>query len=380
RRAVSRCPGSAGHRRDGRERGPGLLRDDLARGLHVAAVRRARLRAGVRHARPQLFRRLRAGPRERAAEASAAPPARPRESLGRLVSAPALEGLSAAKPRGPDAHPRRARHAREALRRSRARERHPPRVPRARPVRQRLHRRPRRPDPASAVGRRAGDAQDRADRAVSRQSRSVLRRTRGLAKPVRAVSEGEQLYDDEPREYDAILVVSFGGPEGPDDGLPFLDTVFRGLPVREETKAKIAERYALFGGVSPINAQTREFIAALRAELDARGPALPIYWGNRNWHPYLAEAFEKMSRDGVRRVLAYVTSVFSSYSSCRKYRENLYEAAQTVPTPPVVDRLRSPFNHPLFIEAVAGRVTEALNRLPPERRDGAPLLFTAHSL
>ena len=194
------------------------------------------------------------------------------------------------------------------------------------------------------------------------------------------MSEGEQLYDDEPREYDAILVVSFGGPEGPDDVLPFLDNVFRGLPVREETKAKIAERYALFGGVSPINAQTREFIAALRAELDARGPALPIYWGNRNWHPYLAEAFEKMSRDGVRRVLAYVTSVFSSYSSCRKYRENLYEAAQTVPNPPVVDRLRSPFNHPLFIEAVAGRVTEALNRLPPERRDGAPLLFTAHSL
>jgi len=194
------------------------------------------------------------------------------------------------------------------------------------------------------------------------------------------VSEGEKLFDDEPHEYDAILVVSFGGPEGPDDVMPFLENVFRGLRVTDETKARIAERYALFGGVSPINAETRKFIDALRRELDSRGPALPIYWGNRNWHPYLAEAFEKMSRDGVRRAIAYVTSVFSSYSSCRKYRENLFEAAQTVANPPVIDRLRSPFNHPLFIEAVADRVTDALNRLPPQRRDTTPLLFTAHSL
>ena len=194
------------------------------------------------------------------------------------------------------------------------------------------------------------------------------------------MSEGEKLFDDEPHEYDAILVVSFGGPEGPDDVMPFLDNVFRGLRVTDETKARIAERYALFGGVSPINAETRKFIDALRQELDTRGPALPIYWGNRNWHPYLTEAFEQMSRDGVRRAIAYVTSVFSSYSSCRKYREDLYEAAQTVANPPIVDRLRSPFNHPLFIEAVADRVTDALNRLPPERRDATPLIFTAHSL
>src|SRR5690606_16998089 len=171
----------------------------------------------------------------------------------------------------------------------------------------------------------AGDAEVRADGLVYRQPRAMLRRSRGVAKPLRAVSEGEKLFDDEPHEYDAILVVSFGGPEGPDDVMPFLDNVFRGLRVTDETKARIAERYALFGGVSPINAETRKFIDALRQELDTRGPALPIYWGNRNWHPYLTEAFEQMSRDGVRRAIAYVTSVFSSYSSCRKYRENLYE-------------------------------------------------------
>jgi ferrochelatase len=194
------------------------------------------------------------------------------------------------------------------------------------------------------------------------------------------VSDTAKLFDDEPHEYDAVLVVSFGGPEGPDDVLPFLDNVFRGLRVTDETKAKIAERYARFGGVSPINAETRKFIDALRRELDEHGPALPIYWGNRNWHPYLDEAFEKMSRDGVRRAIAYVTSAFSSYSSCRKYRENLFDAAQSVASPPHIDRLRTPFNHPLFIEAAAARAKEALQRLPQERRDATPLLFTAHSL
>ncbi len=194
------------------------------------------------------------------------------------------------------------------------------------------------------------------------------------------MSEAEKLYDDEGHEYDAVLVVSFGGPEGPDDVMPFLDNVFRGIPVTDETKAAVAERYARFDGVSPINAETRAFISALKVELDANGPALPIYWGNRNWHPYLHDAFEQMSRDGVRRAIAYITSVFSSYSGCRKYRENLYEAAASVENPPIVDRLRSPFNHPLFIEAAAARVSEAFERIPAERRTAVPLLFTAHSL
>ncbi|HEX7080778.1 MAG TPA: ferrochelatase [Gammaproteobacteria bacterium] len=194
------------------------------------------------------------------------------------------------------------------------------------------------------------------------------------------IPASERLYDDAAREYDALLVVSFGGPEGPDDVMPFLDNVFRGIEVGPATRAKIAERYARFGGVSPINAETRAFIAALRSELDAHGPALPIYWGNRNWHPLLEEAFADMQRDGVKRAIAYVTSTFSSYSGCRKYRENLYQAAHSVERPPIVDRLRSGYNHPGFIEAVADRVAEALQRLPAERRDGTPVLFTAHSL
>ena len=188
------------------------------------------------------------------------------------------------------------------------------------------------------------------------------------------------LFDDVPHQYDAVLVVSFGGPEGPDDVMPFLENVFRGIPVTEETKTKIAERYARFGGVSPINSQTSAFIDALRVELDARGPSLPIYWGNRNWHPLLDDAFRQMCRDGVRRAIAYVTSTFSSYSGCRKYRENLYDASRTVANPPAVDRLRSGYNHPGFIEAAAERVGEALQELAPQKRDATTLLFTAHSL
>ncbi|MBN1237358.1 MAG: ferrochelatase [Gammaproteobacteria bacterium] len=206
-------------------------------------------------------------------------------------------------------------------------------------------------------------------------------------------ADGLKLYDDEPHDYDAVLVVSFGGPEGHDDVMPFLDNVFRGLRgVTDETKQKIAERYYRFGGVSPINAHTRAFIDALRQDLDSRGPSLPIYWGNRNWHPLLPDTLERMSRDGVRRAIAYVTSTFSSYSGCRKYREDLYEAVQRLPAAPatdrppaidrplVIDRLRNGYNHPGFIEAVADRVREALERVVPERRAATPVVFTAHSL
>ena len=185
---------------------------------------------------------------------------------------------------------------------------------------------------------------------------------------------------DVPHDYDALLVVSFGGPEGPDDVAPFLDNVFRGLRVSPETKGRVAERYAGFGGVSPINAQTRALIKALQHELDALGPALPIYWGNRNWHPLLPDTIAQMARAGVKRALAFVTSTFSSYSGCRKYREDLYEAVRDVPNAPLIDKLRMPFNHPLFIEAVADRVEEALATFPQSARDAAPILFSAHSL
>ena len=162
------------------------------------------------------------------------------------------------------------------------------------------------------------------------------------------------------REYDALLVVSFGGPEGPADVDSFLDNVFRGLRVSAETKAHIAKRYEQFGGVSPINAHTRAFIKALQLELDAHGPALPIYWGNRNWHPLLTDTVTQMAHAGVKRALAFVTSTFSSYSGCRHYREDLYEAAQGVPNAPRIDKLRVPYNHPGFIEAVSDRVADAL--------------------
>ena len=185
---------------------------------------------------------------------------------------------------------------------------------------------------------------------------------------------------DAPHDYDALLVVSFGGPEGLDDIMPFLDNVFRGLRVSTETKAHVAQRYARFGGVSPINGHTRALIKALQHELDAHGPALPIYWGNRNWHPLLPDTIAQMTRAGVQRALAFVTSTFSSYSGCRKYREDLYEAVQGVPNAPLIDKLRMPFNHPLFIEAVASRVEEALAALPATARATAPILFTAHSL
>jgi ferrochelatase len=180
--------------------------------------------------------------------------------------------------------------------------------------------------------------------------------------------------------YDALLVVSFGGPEGPADVDSFLDNVFRGLRVSRETKATIAKRYEQFGGVSPINAHTRSFIKALQLTLDTHGPALPIYWGNRNWHPLLGDTIAQMAQAGVEHALAFVTSTFSSYSGCRRYREDLYEAAHVLPNAPRIDKLRAPYNHPGFIEAMSARVTEALETLPAGQRDGALVLFTAHSL
>ena len=184
------------------------------------------------------------------------------------------------------------------------------------------------------------------------------------------------LFDDAARSYDAVLVVSFGGPEGPDDVLPFLDRVLAGRPVPPQAKAQIAERYLKRDGISPINGQTRNLILALKAELKARGRTLPIYWGNRNWKPFLAGAVQRMADDGVRRAAAHVTSLFSCYSGCRQYRENLHEACAGVAGAPVIDKLRSGYNHPGFIAAMAERVSAARD----EAEEGAALIFTAHSL
>lgn len=184
----------------------------------------------------------------------------------------------------------------------------------------------------------------------------------------------------ETHDYDAVLVVSFGGPEGPDDVMPFLDNVLRGLKIPPPVKQRITERYARFDGVSPINAETRAFIAALETELRAHDIALPVYWGNRNWHPLLPDTLKKMQADGVKRAIAHVTSTFGSYSGCRKYREDLYAATVDLDDAPVIDKLRLAFNHPGFITAVMDRARVALATLPEQRQTDAPLLFTAHSL
>src|SRR6201989_3028945 len=143
----------------------------------------------------------------------------------------------------------------------------------------------------------------------------------------------------------------------------------------------VAEHYYHFGGRSPINDQNRALIAALEKELAAHGPKLPIYWGNRNWHPLLADTLRQMADDGVRRALAFFTSAYSSYSGCRQYRENIAAAQEEVgPTAPVVDKLRVFFNHPVFVEPRIERVQTALETIPAERRDRAVLVFTAHSI
>jgi ferrochelatase len=152
------------------------------------------------------------------------------------------------------------------------------------------------------------------------------------------------------------------------------------MRVPPDTRANIAKRYEQVGGVSPINAHTRAFIKALQLELDTHGPALPIYWGNRNWHPLLKDTVAQMTQAGVEHALAFVTSTFSSYSGCRRYREDLYQAVRALTDWPRFDKLRVPYNHPGFIEAVGARVTEALDKVPAAQRGGALVLFTAHSL
>lgn len=181
--------------------------------------------------------------------------------------------------------------------------------------------------------------------------------------------------------YDAILVVSFGGPECKEDVIPFLENVLRGKNVPRERLLTVADHYYHFEGKSPINQQTRELIAALQVELEQHGPKLPVYWGNRNWHPFLSEALRRMRQDGVQRVIALVTSAYSSYSGCRQYREDIAKAQNEVgPGAPQVDKLRAFFNHPAFIETTAERVRDALEGLPARLRKKFQIVYTAHSI
>jgi len=182
-------------------------------------------------------------------------------------------------------------------------------------------------------------------------------------------------------QFDALLVVSFGGPEGPDQVVPYLRNVAGGKDIPPAVLDELTARYMLFGGVSPINEQTRALLAALAAELAAHLPGMSVYWGNRFWHPLLAEAVEQMAEDGIRAALAFVTSAFGSYPSCRAYMEEIERArAKVGPAAPEIHKLRLYYNHPGFIEPMAQRVLEALSLIPSERRAAARLVFTAHSL
>lgn len=178
-----------------------------------------------------------------------------------------------------------------------------------------------------------------------------------------------------PDRYDAFLLVSFGGPEKHDDVLPFLENVLRGKNVPRERMLEVAEHYYHFDGVSPINQQCRELIAALKTEFAGNGLHLPVYWGNRNWDPMLADTVRTMRDNGVKRALALATSAFGSYSGCRQYREDIERAMSAVEGSPSIEKLPPFWNHPGFIETVIARVKESLEHLP-----GADVIYTAHSI
>jgi len=192
------------------------------------------------------------------------------------------------------------------------------------------------------------------------------------------VQAGSTLLDP----YDALLLVSFGGPEQPDDVVPFLENVTRGRGIPRERLAEVGQHYYLFGGKSPINEQCRALLTALRAELDGRGITTPLYWGNRNWDPYLDAELAGIAADGHRRVLAVLTSAYPSYSSCRQYRENLFDAASG--TGVAVDKIRHYSDHPGFVTASVDATLAALDALGQQGdpADGEParLVFVTHSI
>jgi ferrochelatase len=187
--------------------------------------------------------------------------------------------------------------------------------------------------------------------------------------------------------FDALLVVSFGGPEKHEDVLPFLENVLRGKNVPRERMLEVAEHYYHFDGRSPINDQNKQLIAALEQEFKNHGVNVPIYWGNRNWHPLLPDTLKQMQADGIRRAVALTTSAFGSYSGCRQYREDIAQAQQASGTEEmVIEKLPNFCDRPEFIEAMMERVRDAMSELPPAEHSGAghlnaeQLIFTAHSI
>ncbi|WP_087925874.1 ferrochelatase [Streptomyces albireticuli] len=194
----------------------------------------------------------------------------------------------------------------------------------------------------------------------------------------------QQAHPSAAAPYDALLLLSFGGPEGPDDVVPFLENVTRGRGIPRERLKEVGQHYFLFGGVSPINDQNRELLDALRKDFAEQGLDLPVHWGNRNWAPYLTDTLREMTAAGHRRVLTLATSAYASYSGCRQYRENLADALAALEaeglTPPRVDKLRHYFNHPGFVRPMTDATLAALAALPEDVRAGAHLAFTTHSI
>jgi protoporphyrin/coproporphyrin ferrochelatase len=187
--------------------------------------------------------------------------------------------------------------------------------------------------------------------------------------------------------FDALLIVSFGGPEKHEDVLPFLENVLRGKNVPRERMLEVAEHYYHFDGRSPINEQTKELIAAVEQEFREHGVKLPVYWGNRNWHPFLEDTLKQMQADGIRHAAALVTSAFGSYSGCRQYREDIARALQAAGTEDLlIEKLPNFCDREEFVETMADRVRMAMAELPPAERSGAgpikaeQLIFTAHSI
>ncbi|GAA1981931.1 ferrochelatase [Kitasatospora viridis] len=188
----------------------------------------------------------------------------------------------------------------------------------------------------------------------------------------------------DPAPYDALLLLSFGGPEGPEEVVPFLENVTRGRGIPKERLTEVGKHYFLFGGISPINEQNRELLAALREDFAGHGLDLPVYWGNRNWAPYLVDALRELAEDGHRRVAVLATSAYAGYSGCRQYRENLADAlavlAEEGRPELTVDKLRHFYDHPGFVRPMIDATLAALAELPAELRDRAELAFTTHSI
>jgi len=183
-----------------------------------------------------------------------------------------------------------------------------------------------------------------------------------------------------PEPYDALLLLSFGGPERPEDVRPFLENVTRGRGIPPERLEEVVQHYLHFGGVSPINALNRELITRIEAEFAAAGIGLPVYFGNRNWHPMIEDTVAAMRDDGVRNALVFPTSAWGGYSGCRQYHEDIARARAAVPDGPALTKLRQFYDHPLFVGAVADAVRAARTELPADVREDARVVFTAHSI